>query len=277
MCHFEVKNVPTLVRGPNSGALHHTTRFQPQKAGFLGRILPKLARIGRARVRTPLLAWRTLPAYRLTIGPPRYIKRAPTMCHFEVQNVPTLVRGPNSGAFHHTTRFQPQKAGFLGRILPKLARIGRARQGTPLLAWRTLRAYRWTLGPPRYIKKAPTMCHITVRNVPTLVRGPNSGAIHYTTRFQPQKAGFLGRILPKLARIGRARVRTPLLAWRTLHAYRLSLGPPRYIKRAFTMCHFEVKNVPTLVSGPQLWGLPSYHPLPISISSIFRQNFTKTG
>ena len=133
------------------------------------------------------LAWRTLRAHRLTLGPPRYIKRAPTMCHFEVKNTPTLVRGPNSGAFHHTTRLQPQKTGFLGRVLPKLARVGRARVRTPLLAWRTLRSYRLTLGPPRYIKRAPTMCHFEVKNVPTLVRGPNSGAFHHTTRFQPQK------------------------------------------------------------------------------------------
>ena len=133
---------------------------------------------------TPLLAWSTLGAYPLTLGPPRYIKRAPTMCHVEVKNVPTLVRGPDSDAFHHTTRFQPQKTGFLGRILPKLARIGRARVRTPLLAWRTLRAYRFTLGPPRYIKKAPTMCRFEVQNVPTLVRGPNSGAFHHTTCFQ---------------------------------------------------------------------------------------------
>ena len=120
-------------------------------------------------MRTPLLAWRTLRTYRLTLEPPRYIKRAPTMCHFEVKNVRTLVRGPNSGAFHQTTCFQPQKAGFLGRILQKVARIKRARVCTPLLAWRTLRAFRLTLGPPRYIRRAPTMCHFEVTNVPTLV------------------------------------------------------------------------------------------------------------
>ena len=136
---------------------------------------------------TPLLAWRTLHAYCLTLGPPRYIERAPTMCHFEVKNVPTLVWGPNSGAFHHSTRFQPQKTAFLGRILPKLARIGHARARTPLLAWRTLRTYRLTLEPPRYIKKAPTMCHFEVKNIPTLVPGPNSGAFHPTTCFQSPK------------------------------------------------------------------------------------------
>ena len=145
-------------------------------------------------MRTPLLAWRTLRAYRLTLGPPRYIKRAPTMCRFEVKNVPTLVRGPNSGAFHHTTRFQPQKTGCLGRILRKLARIGHACVGKPLLAWRTLGAYRLTIGPPGYINRAPTMCQFEVKNVPTLVWGPNPGAFHHTTRFQPQKTGFLGRI-----------------------------------------------------------------------------------
>ena len=159
-------------------------------------------------MRTPLLAWRTLRAYRLTIGPPRYINTIPKMCHFEVKNVPTLVRGLSSGAFHHTTRFQSQKTGFLSRILSKLARIGGARVCTPLLAWPTLHAYRLTLGPPPYIKRAPTMCHFEVKNVPTLVRGPNSGASHHTSRFQPQKTGFLGRILPKLAGIGLARVRT---------------------------------------------------------------------
>ena len=149
------------------------------------------------------------------------------MCHFELKNVPTLVQGPNSGAFHHTTRFQCQQTGLLGRILPKVTRIGCAHAPTPFLAWCTLRAYHLTLGPPQYIEMAPKVCHVGVKNVPTLDRGPSSGAFHHTTCFQSQKTGFLGRILPKLAGSGSARARTPLLAWRTLPAYHLTLGPPR--------------------------------------------------
>ena len=61
------------------------------------------------------------------IGTSKIHPRGPTMCHIEIKNVPTWVRGPTSGAFHRTTRFQSQNPGFPGRISPTVGRIGCAR------------------------------------------------------------------------------------------------------------------------------------------------------
>ena len=50
-----------------------------------------------------------------------------------------------------------------------------------------------------------------------------------------KKTGFSGRISPKLAGIGVAhRTRTPF-----------DIGTSKMLQRAPTMCHIEVKNVPT--------------------------------
>ena len=139
------------------------------------------------RTHKPLLAWRTLRTYLLTLEPPQYIKRAPTMCHFEVQNIPTLVCGPNFGAFHHTTYFQsPNSMDFQAELYQNWLELDTPAR-TPLLAWRTLRAYCLTLGAPRYIKMSPNICNFEVKNIPTLVRGPNSGAFHHTTCFRSPK------------------------------------------------------------------------------------------
>ena len=146
-----------------------------------------------------------------------------------------------------------------------------------LLAWRTLRAYRLTLEPPRYIRRAPTMCHVEVKNSPTLVRGPNSGALHHNTRFQSQKAGFLGRMVPKLARIGGARVRTYPFGVAHLTRIPIDLRTITIHQKGPYNVSFWGEKRPNIGSGPQLWFLPSYHPFPSSKNWIFRQNVTKNG
>ena len=88
----------------------------------------------------------------------------------------------------------------------------------------------------------------------------NQEAMVESNRVSRSQSEFSGRISLKLGGIGYARACVPLLAWRTVHTHRLTLGPPRYIQGALQCAILKLRM------SQRGFGAP--HPVPSIVPPV---------